>query len=88
MEEDNYFFKKRKDGTYKLIKCNLGCEKMVGFIKFENKIYTIERNIENQLNTIIIYSFENEKFKCLFKIEIQRNKNKKAITVFESASKN
>jgi len=87
-EEDNYFFKKGKDGAYKLIECDLGGEKMLGFVKLENRIYTTERNPENQLKTIAIYNFDNGKFKCLSTIDVHYSRNRKSITISEEPSNN
>ncbi len=88
MQEDNYFFKKGKDGSYKLIECGLGCEKTVGFIKFENKTYTIERNQQDRLKTLTVYVFENDKFKRLFTLDIGTGQKKKTVTLTEDASNN
>jgi len=83
MQEDNYFFKKGKDGAYKLIQCDLGCEKTVGFIKFENKTYTVERNQDDRLKTMTVYSFENDKFRKLFALDIEAGKKKKTVILTE-----
>lgn len=78
LEEDNYFFKKGRDGRYKLVECKLGGGDMLIFIKYDNKVYTVERNKENILNYLIIYSFDpaDEKFKNLFTINIERKGKK------------
>ena len=78
LEEDNYFFKKGRDGRYKLVECKLGGGDMLIFIKYDNKVYMAERNKENILNYLIIYSFDpvDEKFKNLFTINIERKGKK------------
>jgi len=76
------------DGAYKLIQCDLGCEKTVGFIKFENKTYTVERNQQDRLKTLAVCSFENDKFSKLFTLDIEGGKKKKTVTLTEDASNN
>ncbi len=78
LEEDNYFFKKGRDGRYKLVECKLGGGDMLIFIKYDNKVYAAERNKENILNYLKIYSFDaaDEKFKGLFTINIERKGKK------------
>ncbi len=78
LEEDNYFFKKGRDGRYKLVQCKLGGGDMLIFIKYGNKVYTAERNKENILNYLKVYSFDSadEKFKPLFNIDIERKGKK------------
>ena len=88
MEEDNYFFKKGKSGAYELIRSSLGCEKSVGFVKVENKTYTIERNQEDKLKTLLIYTFEKNQFRCIYTINIDHTKNKKTINIFTGRSNN
>lgn len=78
LEEDNYFFKKGRDGRYKLVECKLGGGDMLIFIKYDNKVYTVERNKENILSSLKVYSFDSadEKFKPLFNIDIERKGKK------------
>ncbi|HNY11430.1 MAG TPA: hypothetical protein PKK26_07580 [Candidatus Wallbacteria bacterium] len=75
--EDNYFFKKQKNGKYLIVKNDLcapdGGGESLSFVRCENKVYTLKKEGE-PVRKIEIYCCENGEFKSLYTMEINYDK--------------